>query len=403
MIGGTKISCDIVETAKDMGIETHVADYNEDSPAKEISDYAYEVDVFDVDALERICRQNNIDGVMYGFSDILLKPAFDLSERMGYRYFLDNNQIEISTNKNKFREFCVEKGVRVARSFTLDDEVEFPVIIKPVDASGSKGVSICHNMLDFKKDYSNAIKYSRAGRVLIEQFIEGDEFTACYYISDDGPYLSAFADRNVVDDQGTVPLPVSYNFNSKLKDVYLKKANDSIIRFINELEVKNGMAFFQFRYSNNEFYLYDLGFRLTGTFEYKFLDFVFDFNPLKLMIDYSVGNDNQSGIPNFNMKKLCYSIYFNVKPGKIQYITDKEKLLNIPNVIYVFNSYENGDEIGAHQVGQLSQVAIRVLVCCDTLEEFKRTENEVIDIVEVLDSNGNTMLLPVYSKEDIYE
>ena len=97
IMGGMRISCEIVRKAKEMGIVTIVADYNpvEKSPAKVIADEALNLNITDVDAVVKTIEEKRIDGVLVGFNDMLLPFYAEICQRTA-RQIHDQNQHGLS-------------------------------------------------------------------------------------------------------------------------------------------------------------------------------------------------------------------------------------------------------------------------------------------------------------------
>ena len=100
ILGGVKLACDIVKSARAMGVYVVVADYNVDSPAKQIADEGVLINAMDVDAIVDYCRKAHIDGITTGFVDILLQPCFEACRRLGLPCYLTQKMIEM---RFKFR------------------------------------------------------------------------------------------------------------------------------------------------------------------------------------------------------------------------------------------------------------------------------------------------------------
>ena len=75
------------------------------------------------------------------------------------------------------------------------EKIEFPVIVKPVDSSGSRGISVCRNKEELKRAGLKALRYSASKRLIIEQYIEGDEITVNYIIENGTAMLTSIHDR----------------------------------------------------------------------------------------------------------------------------------------------------------------------------------------------------------------
>ena len=164
VMGGMRISCEIVRQAKKMGIFTYVADYNpiELSPAKTIADRAIDLDITDVDAVVDAIKHEGIEGVIVGFNDMLLPFYADICEKAGLPCYGTREQFEILTSKDRYKNLCRQFGVPTIQEYQFEDkDILYPVLVKPVDSSGSRGITICHD----KNELEAAVK-------IISSFIE---------------------------------------------------------------------------------------------------------------------------------------------------------------------------------------------------------------------------------------
>ena len=123
------------------------------SPAKQIADEALLVSTADVDAVVQLIKDKNIHGVITGFTDSVLPYYAKICEKAGLPCYGTVEQFEIMINKRIYKELCVEFGVPTVEEYSIDgtfkdevmEKIKFPVLVKPADNSGARGVSICEN------------------------------------------------------------------------------------------------------------------------------------------------------------------------------------------------------------------------------------------------------------------
>ena len=248
ILGGMRISCEIVRKAKEMGVFTIVADYNpiELSPAKVIADEALNLNVIDVDAVVKTIKDKRIDGVIVGFNDMLLPYYAEICQKAKLPCYGTKEQFELLISKNRYKALCREFGVPTIPEYSIDDEdIVYPVLVKPVDNSGSRGITICHNRQDLLKAVEIGRKASKTGQVLIERYMDGPEVTVFWTFQDGNHYLSALGNRHVKYNQGhdVIPLPVGYTFPSVFLPKYRKEVEENCKRMFRHIGIKNGMMF----------------------------------------------------------------------------------------------------------------------------------------------------------------
>ena len=177
VLGGKPIgSCEIVEKAMEKGIYTIVADYLsvEESAAKKVSNEQWEISTADINRLKELCLENKVSAVVTGVHEFNIKRKIELCEELNLSQYCTKKQWDLCENKAQFKKLCSEYGISVARVYCRDDEkIEFPVIVKPVDSSGSRGFSICNN----KDELEEGIELTTESGVTIETSIDGKPST----------------------------------------------------------------------------------------------------------------------------------------------------------------------------------------------------------------------------------
>jgi len=142
--------------ANTMGLYTVVLDPYPDSPSKRYASKSYDIDVTDLDAVDKVIAQEQAKGVLVGVADPLVPYYQRICARNGFFCYADVRTITALTSKSNFAQFCLRFGISVTPSYDIDylsfAEVEtlaYPVVVKPVDAGAGLGISVCHNPLEF--------------------------------------------------------------------------------------------------------------------------------------------------------------------------------------------------------------------------------------------------------------
>ena len=180
LLGGSAQQVIAIETAKKLGYETVLCDYLPDNPGKDHADRFYQISTTDKNAILNVAMQERVHGVVAYASDPAAPTAAYVAEQMG----LPGNpadSVEILCNKDRFRRFLAENGFNAPQSqgYAREDDVlgslekfRLPVIIKPVDSSGSKGATVLHDWAGVEEALDFAFSFSRCKRIIIEEFIE---------------------------------------------------------------------------------------------------------------------------------------------------------------------------------------------------------------------------------------
>lgn len=182
LLGGSAQQIIAIETAKRLGYYTVLCDYLTDNPGQYHADKFYLISTTDKEAVLETAQEEKIDGVIAYASDPAALTAAYVAEKMELPGNLFES-VEILCNKDRFRKFLRQNGFNAPKSFCFekaDDvklrikEFDFPVIIKPVDSSGSKGVTVLKELVRVEDAVELAFSFSRSHRIIVEEFIEKD-------------------------------------------------------------------------------------------------------------------------------------------------------------------------------------------------------------------------------------
>ena len=181
LLGGIRYLLPVIKAAHEQGYYVITADYLPDNIAHKYSDEYVNVSIIDKEAVLRVAREKKIDGIMSFGVDPGVVSASYVQNQMGLPSFGPFESVEILQNKDKFRTFLTANGFNVplAKGFDSVDAAmqesywfPWPVIVKPTDAAGSKGVTRVDKKDDLKTALEYAMEHSISGHIIVEEFIE---------------------------------------------------------------------------------------------------------------------------------------------------------------------------------------------------------------------------------------
>lgn len=185
LLGGIRYLLPAIEAAHKHGCYVITVDYLPDNIAHKYSDEYHNVSILDKEAVLRLAKQLEIDGILSYAVDPGVMAAAYVAEQMGLPFTCSYESACILQDKARFRHFLAENGFNVpnAKGYTDANEalkdVDFfnwPVIVKPVDSAGSKGVTRVDDPKDMRKAIETALSASHNGHFIIEDFLELDGY-----------------------------------------------------------------------------------------------------------------------------------------------------------------------------------------------------------------------------------
>lgn len=410
ILGGDNLTKDIVTTAQKMGVYVIVTDWYDvsRSPAKLIADEYWTVSIEDSDTLSEKISEQHVDGILTGFTDSYLLPYQHLCEKTGLPCYGTKEQFELFISKDRYKEMCGRYGVPTIEQYEEDDEnMKFPVLVKPVDSSGSRGIKICNNREELEEAISISKEASRQGKVIIERYMDCPEATVFWLFIDGEYYLTMIGNRHVKHNQkgNVIPLPVGYTFPSYLTPKYKEFVEDNAKKMFKAAGIRNGMMFMQCKVEDGMCYVYDIGYRLTGSREYNIQEKVCGYNPLAMLIHFALtGRMSNEEIadkidavkmkPSFNVSCLC-------APGTIKDITGVDEVRCFPEVIDVAYAHMPGQTITDAMKGLLAQITVRVLGAVESKEQLWPIMQKVGETIHFIGNEGEELMLPGIEEKDI--
>lgn len=412
ILGGMRISCEIVRKAKEMGLYVMVTDYNppEKSPAKLIADESFMVSATDVDAVVELIEREQADGVLVGFNDLLLPYYADICKKAGLPCYGTREQFETFTNKLSYKRLMREFDVPTIPEYTMDDldagKVCFPVIVKPTESSGARGISICNNADELRAGYEKASAASVDGNVLIERYLDELEATVFWIFDDGSYYVAMIGNRHVKHNQeGVIPLPAGYTYPASVTDRYLEEVVPNAKKMFASAGIKNGMMFMQCKILDGECLVYDIGYRLTGSLEYKNLHATCGYDPMEMMIHFAVTGKMMDGdlsaLVNPYLGKYTYNVSRLCAPGKIGAITGLAETAAMPGVIDAVPAHQPGEEITQAMKGLLAQITVRILGTSNSMDEVYRDIDQIQKQIRLLSDTGEDLSLDGIEEDDV--
>lgn len=410
VLGGITVLVDIVKKAQSFGYYVIVTDNLVDSPAKKVANESWMLSIDDVDAIVKKCLEEHVDGVMNYCLDPGQKPYQKICEKLNIPCVATFEQFNIMTNKDLFKEKCIESGLDVIPEYKYPEDIdimEFPVMIKPVDSRASKGLCVCHDKSDLEKGIEYALSFSKNKRVIIEKFLKCPEICAKFLAVDGNYYFTTMADVfTCYEENGTRVYLGTQTYPSKYIDEFLNTTYDKVIKFLKLIGLKNGATSFTGFYDNGKFRFFDPSLRMGGAMDWKIVEAAsgIDFSDCltNFAITGSMGKTEViSRVDKAFLNKYSALLYFDLRPGKIAKFDGVEEALKLP---YVFTHHQNhlvGDTIETY--GTANNVAIRFIVSCDTRLEFVDTVRKIQNLIKIEDSNGKSLIAPLFNPELIKE
>jgi len=313
LLGGAKYMLPVIEAAHKLGIYVITCDYLPDNIAHKYSDEYANISIVDKDAVLDYARNKHIDGIMSFACDPGVVTGAYVAEKLGLPYGGSYESVSILQNKGRFREFLAKHGFNVPKARSYSDvknavkDAEYftwPVIVKPVDSAGSKGVTKVKQVVDLEQAANYALQYSLSKQFIVEEFIEKHGCSSdTDSFSVDGKLVAVTFSAQRFDEKANNPYaPMAYSWPSTFSKEKEEELTNEIQRLLTLLDMKSSIYNIETRVGQDgKAYIMEVSPRGGG-------------NRLAEMIRYSSGVDLITasvqvavGLPVTEVKPIVYN------------------------------------------------------------------------------------------------
>lgn len=363
ILGGGPDQLPGILKAKELGVYTIVLDGNFDAYSKLYADEFHCVSIKHIEQIDMFIEKKlsrKVDGVIAFGVDIPYIIAY-VASKLNVNYTVPLESAKLSENKFISKEFMKNNNISIP-TYSIVNNVDdikrfveghsFPIVLKPVDNSASRGISLLYNLDNIHEYYGYALSQSPSKQVMIEKYLGGPQISTESFVVDGKIYNIGFADRNYKDMEKFLPNIIENGgdlpsiFMTEKHKLQLEKYLEIISK---ELNIKNGVIKGDIVIHNDELYIIEFALRLSGGGfssmtipENTNVDFLKIAIKLHLNIDV---NDEELVINENNFISHRYKFLEDIKLGVIKKINIPENKDYISSTLFV----TVGDEIKSNK------------------------------------------------------
>lgn len=373
-----------------------------------VSDEQCVVDCTDPDVMLPLLKEKKIDGVFLCTSEKVIRACSKYLHEAKMPFYTTLQQWDTLMNKKTFKEYAKQFGISTAPAYDLDEiertvsehKVSFPVVVKPSDSCGSVGISICNNIEEIRNAVRSATQHSLSNTVICEKYLadDGAFFQFEVWIRDGKAFFPYVKQRIFYDRVGTSPkqpfIDIAPAFCIELIKKYYYKQIEALFR---DIGVNNGHCWFQGIIDDGIPYLFDTGFRLGGGKDYSVTKKEKGIDLIECYIRFAL-----TGQFGANLERLeapfahSYAVIsVGLKNGLIKEIHGIDEIRNKDYVYDYYQYYQEGQVMT--RCGIYAQALCRIYIQADNITELKRDVAEVMNLIEVKNEYGESIILDLPS------
>lgn len=383
----------LIEELKNRGYEVVLADWNENPVARNYADTYYQVSTLDVGTITEIAQKEKVKFLITACTDQALLTVAKVSEILGLPCYIDYQTALNVTNKAYMKKVFVDNNIPTAHHIIVDNvsqvprEMEFPLIVKPVDCNSSKGVTKVTSAEQLDAAIKMAVKYSRTDTAIVEQFICGVEISVDVYVETGKAKVLCVSNNDKIADKDKFII-----FRGRCPAEEAKPVYDKIERTAQQIAdafgLKNAPMLIQLITDGEKISILEFSARTGGGTKFLRIKRFTGFDVIKAVVDLTEGK-----LPHVDgrfEKKYLADEFIYCKPGRFDKLAGFEELRK-KGIISDYYSFKwrgaefNKVESSGDRVGGFTIVA-------DTYEKLKEKHAIVADRIKVIGMDGQDIM-----------
>lgn len=401
ILGGIRPHAELAKYLNSKGYRTVLIDYLPEPIAKEYVDIHYQESTLDVDAVESICRKENVCSIMDLCTDRAIPPAALVAERLVLNHPYSYETSLIATNKNKMKSMLKEAKIPTSDFIAVSDlevvkqiYLKYPLIIKPSDASGSIGITKISREDELEEALKKALSLSRNQQAIVEEFITGPEIQIDCFVSDGNAVVLDIKEKRKYKDDD---LTLSYGslIPARITDIIRQRCYEISNTIAKFLQVENGPLYIQAIATEQEVNVIEFGLRFGGNLSFQIIKDMTGINVINATAEAYLGRNPEIVIQQSNFPVYAtYHIF--PKEGIFSKIIGEAELVSEGYIDTIYSHKQTG----MFCVGNMSssERLASFIVKSRSYEENDIKLRHILQTIDVLDNHGKSIM-----RKDIYQ
>lgn len=386
----------LINQLKERDVETILVDGSETPLAKEYADKFYQANIFDVETLKTIAKKEKVDFAITVCADQVLLVVSQIAEELGLPWYIDYTTAKLVSDKKLMKKIFVEHDIPTSRYVVMDKlddtkvkHLNYPLIVKPVDAYSSKGVKKVTNETELRIAFEEAKNISRTKNAIVEEFFLGEEISVDLFVTDGKANVLCISNSDKVKDEdhfaifrGRYPVHASEKLKAEISRV-AQKITDAF-------GIQNAPMLVQMLTDGEKVTVLEFCARTGGAMKWLLIQHASGFDVIKGVIDLTMGIKPRVQIKEPQSKYIVNDFIY-CSAGIYDHLEGFEEQLKKGNITDYRMLRTKGREFSGVITSSTDRLC-GVTFQADTLEEFNQKHREFVESVKVIDVNGNDIM-----------
>ena len=385
----------LLNQLRERNIETVLSDNNPNAIAIPYADKFVRANILDEEAIKKIALEEKVDFLIAVCADQVLLTVAKVSEELGLPCYIDYDTACKVSDKSHMKAIFHANGIPTSKNVfmsQLDTDklqgMEYPLVVKPVDAYSSKGVRKASNPEELQQYFDEAAQISRSGVVIVEEFVEGAELTVDFQIVDGKAHLLSVSNTEKVNYKDRF-LAFRTRYPASVSDETVERVAQIGQKIAEAFKLKNTPMLVQMLTNDKRESVLEFCARTGGGAKYLLLKAASGFDPITSVIDLTLGNPVkvEKCAP---ASKLITNEFLYAYPGVFERLEGFEELKQDGTLAEYWQFKWPGAEIKT-AISSSDRIA-SITIHADSYEELVEKHNKAAAKIRILDPNGQDIM-----------
>lgn len=385
----------LIQELKSRGIFVALADWYEKPVAREYADVFYQVSTLDVDGITQVAIQENVDFLITACTDQALLTVAKVSEALKLPCYVDYQTALNVTNKAYMKNVFATHQIPTAQFVTMGEldvqklqNLQFPLIVKPVDCNSSKGVKKVCDFAQLEVAFKEAVEMSRTKTAIVEEYIDGSELSVDVYVENGIAHVLCISEsEKIAADDKFVIFRAKYPV--EISEAICQKIQTTVQKIAEAFGLKDTPMLVQMITDGNRIGVLEFSARTGGGVKYQLIKKVSGFDVIKAVVDLTVGSKPHV-LKTKPESKYISNEFIYCENGVFDHLEGFEELKEegVLSEYFLFKwkgaefdgVNNSGDRIGGFTIQS------------DTLEDLLEKHRKIAGKVRVIDNMGNDIM-----------
>lgn len=395
VLAGGLPQIELIQQLKAKNITTVLADGNPNALARPYADVFYQLAIFDVEKVKEVAIKEKVDFLITVCADQVLLVVAQVSEMLGLPWYIDYQTAQLVSDKKYMKKIFWEHNIPTSRYVEMTEldwekikHLEYPLVVKPVDAYSSRGVRKAGNAGELTVYFAEAAQISRTGGVIVEEFVSGEEISVDVYVEDGVAKLLCVSNSEKINDadrfiifRGRYPVAASPEIMEQIKIVSQQIAD--------AFGLKNCPMLIQMINDGKRVSVLEFCARTGGNMKYLLIKRSCGFDVIKAVIDLTLGEKPhvELSVPE---AKYIVNDFIYCQPGVYDHMEGFEELRQQGILTDYHSLRPKGMKVQG--VNSSSDRIAGMTITANSLEEFNQKHHYIVDHTKIRDENGRDIM-----------